>query len=230
MMGTEMSKANSEEPLFRSGERLPGRQVDLELKPIRVDHRQIQAVTFVTVVEDPLDDWADIWVDLRDGRRYSFTVYTPSMIARDMVEDDMSSHVDYDQLIVREVNVPCIVDGVSKMIEMNCIDRMGAGGPSSGRAKRRRSRIRAIEWDEAATSDSGTKVIVRLADGRRYRFTAFSISSIAQELQKPDCLSFVVEGLLVVRELNEDRIRKGLEEMLESDVIDRHGIRLRASK
>jgi hypothetical protein len=223
-----MSKRNSEEPLFRPGGRCPGRQVDLELKPIRVHHPQIKAVTFVTVVEDPLDDWADIEVDLGDGRRYSFTVYTPSMIARDMVEDDVASHVDYDQLIVREVTVPCIVDGVSKMLEMGCIDRMGVGESASGRSKRRRSRIQAIECEEAATSDSGTRVIVRLADGRRYRFTAFSIRSIARALRKADRLSFVLEGLLVVREVREECIRKGLAEMLEWELIDRHGVLLDA--
>jgi len=223
-----VSNANSDESYFKR----VVKQVDAALKPIEVGHPEIQAVIFVTVVEDPLDDWADIWVDLRDGRRYAFTVYTPSMIARDMEEEDLASHVDYDQLIVREVTVPCIVDGVSKMLQMGCIDCMGALQVKSTprRSRRKRPEIRAVKWQRKPPSHSGTEIVAELTDGHRYRFTAFSISSIAEKLRKPRHLSFVEDGLLVVRELNEDCIRKGLEEMLEWEGIQRHGVRLHRSE
>ena len=198
-----------------------------ESRRIEVDHPHVRAVTFVTIVEDSLDDWADIWVDLVDRRCYSFTAYTPSQIAREMEEDGLLSHVDYDPLIVREMTVPCIVDGVSKILEMDCIDRIGIlHGKSTSGPQSSCSGIKAIEWGRAEPADAGAEIIVYLTDGRRYRLTAFSISSIIEELDEPGRLSFVKEGLLVVRALNDDCIRNGLQEMLEAGVIERHGVRL----
>ncbi|OGO50499.1 MAG: hypothetical protein A2148_00955 [Chloroflexi bacterium RBG_16_68_14] len=204
------------------------REVDLELKPIEVAHPHIRAVIFVTVVEDPVDDWADIWVDLRDGRRYSFTIFTPSMIVRNMREGGLASHMDHDQLIVRELTVSCIVDGVNKMLRMECIDRMGIlhGESTSVRSKKRRSSIREIEWDEGSPPDAGARITVRLADGRRYGFAPLTIASIADELRKPSRLSFVKEGLLVVREVSDDCVRKGVEEIIKNGLLERHGVRL----
>lgn len=200
-----------------------------ESRRIEVDHPRVRAVTFVTVVEDPLDGWADIWVDLVDGGCYSFTAYTPSQITREMEEGGLLSHVDYDSLIVREMTVPCIVDGVSKILEMDCIDRIGIlHGKSTSGPRSSCSGIQAIEWEQAEPSDAGTEIIVYLTDGRRYRFSAFSISSIIEELRVPDVLSFVQDGLLVVKEVNGDCIYEGLNKMVEWDYLDRRGVPLDA--
>lgn len=204
-------------------------------KPIKVDHPQVQGVTFVSAVVDPLHGWADIWVDvrskwvlLRKRRTYSFTIYTPSQIAAEMTEGDLTVHNDYDQLIVRELTVPCIVDGVSKMLEMGCIDSMGIGPSDRGYPKlpRRPPRIMAIEWDQANRLSPSREITVVLANGRRYRFVALTIASIARELRRPGSLSFVKEGLLVVREMNEDCVHRGLEELIEAGLLDRRGVRL----
>lgn len=197
-----------------------------ESRRIEVDHPHISAVTFVTLVEDPLDDWADLWVDLVDGRCCSFTAYTPSQIVREMEEDGLLSHVDYDQLIVREMTVPCIVDAVGKMLEMGCIDRIGALHVKSRprRSRRKRPEIRAVEWQRTERSDAGAEITVQLTDGRRYRFTAFSIGSIIEALRVPGRLSYVQDGLVVVKEVNDDCINEGLNSMLESDFLDRRGV------
>ncbi len=217
-----MSDANSHESWLRRRVR----RIDFAAfdEPIEVDHPQIQAVRFVTAVEDPLDGWADIFVDLKDGRSYAFTLYTPTMIAADMEEDEeyLVWHNDIDQLIVRELTVPCIVDGVARMLEIDSIDRMGVlqhDGP-----------IQEIEWDEASVPDSGTRLILRLVDGRRYRFTAFSISSIAQELHKQSRLSFVEDGLLVLKVLDKDSIRTALEKLVEGGQLDRVGVGIKESE
>ncbi|OGO50498.1 MAG: hypothetical protein A2148_00950 [Chloroflexi bacterium RBG_16_68_14] len=208
-------------------------------QPIKVDHPQIRAVRFVSAVVDPLHGWADIWVDLRsrwvilrNRRTYAFTIYTPSQIAAEMEEDDLTVHNDYDQLIVRELTVPCIVDGVSKMLEMGCIDRMGVGPSDIGypRPPRRPPRIRAIEWGTADPSSPGAEITVVLANGRRYQFAPLIIASIADELRKPSRLSFVKEGLLVVREVSDDCVRKGVEELIKNGGLERHGVRLGKAK
>lgn len=196
----------------------------------KVDHPQIRAITFVTVVEDPLNDWADIWVHLGDGRIYSFTVYTPSQIVTEMEEENLLSHNDYDQVIVREMTIPCIVDAVEKMLEIGCIDRIGAlhVKSRSARSRRKRAEIRAVEWLRKRPPGLGTEIAVELTNGCRYRFTAYSIASIAEDLRKPDHLSFVRDGLLVVKEANDECIRDGLREMIEWHFIDHCGVALDA--
>jgi hypothetical protein len=204
-------------------------------QPIEVDHRTIRAVRFVSAILDPLHGWADIWVDLRSKwlvlkktRTYAFTIYTPSQIAAEMDEEDLIVHNDYDQLILRELTVPSIVDGVDKMLELGCIDRMGVGPSDRGypRPPRRPPRVREVEWALADPSSPGREITVVLSNGRRYRFVAITIASIAKELRKPGRLSFVKEGLLVARKVNEDCVRRGVEYLIEAGLLGRHGVRL----
>lgn len=68
-------------------------------------------------------------------------------------------------------------------------------------------------------------VIVELSDGASYAFTVHTPQIIAELMDKEKDDFFYCSDLLVVRKINEDNIRKAVEDMIDNDCLDRIGIK-----
>lgn len=89
-----------------------------------VKHGQIETISFLGEVEDRFNDNLDIFVSLRNGKTYSFTVFTVSNLVKLMNQNEEKSFVCPDFLIVRELSLDCILDGISTCLELG-IERFG---------------------------------------------------------------------------------------------------------
>ncbi len=91
---------------------------------IEIDHPKIASITFATEVGDRADQMVEIFVELRDGRHFSFTVYTPRALEHLMRENGWPSLVDLDVMIVREIGLGPILHALDQMLALG-IERFG---------------------------------------------------------------------------------------------------------
>ena len=86
--------------------------------------------------------------------------------------------------------------------------------------------IRSVWLGEVSNlQNDNTDVIVELEDGRKYAFTAFTPTNLVTQMAREGQGWFVCEDLLIVRELTEDNVRGAVEQILQTQNIDRFGIR-----
>jgi hypothetical protein len=81
-----------------------------------VDHSKIATLTFTSVPPPDMDAGIEFYVELRDGRAFSFTAYTPPQIARLMEQNGWLSFVDLDTLIVREGSLEAIMHALEQVL------------------------------------------------------------------------------------------------------------------
>ena len=92
--------------------------------PIQIEHEKIASIEFLGAVGDPRDAQTEIYVTLHSGAIYSFTVYTPTYLARVMDENGWLSFVDVDMLIVRVVSPESVLHALEQCLAMG-IARFG---------------------------------------------------------------------------------------------------------
>lgn len=84
------------------------------MRDLTVSHPAIATVRIIDDALDPADDNIDVIVELRDGRRFSFTVFTPANLAR-LIEGRLS-YVSPGLLVVHRITDDAIIDAVTDAI------------------------------------------------------------------------------------------------------------------
>jgi hypothetical protein len=79
------------------------------MRTLKVEHRGIRQVIVVTEPE-ARDDNIDVWADLADGRRFSFTIFTLGDLTRRLA--GRRAFVSPGMLIVAELSDDAIVEAV----------------------------------------------------------------------------------------------------------------------
>ena len=76
-------------------------------------------------VENPLNDNADVTVELADGRKFSFTAHTPLNLMSVMDSEALDYFLSEDLLILRTINEANVRAAVEEMLEDGTIARFG---------------------------------------------------------------------------------------------------------
>jgi len=85
------------------------------MRDIDTHHPAIAVLRVVGDIADPVDDNIDLLVELKDGRRFSFTVFTLSNLER--LLQGRLSFVTPGLLIVRRLTDESLIDAVGDAIE-----------------------------------------------------------------------------------------------------------------
>ena len=91
------------------------------MRTLSIDHPGIAQVTLVSEL-GPSDDNIDVWTEMRDGRRFSFTVFSIKSIER-LIGSSLS-FVSPGMLVVRELSEASILEALVEAERLG-IERFG---------------------------------------------------------------------------------------------------------
>lgn len=101
------------------------------MRTLLLNHATLRQLTVVGDVDDLADGNLDVWADLKDGRRFGFTVFTPRNVERLMAR--RRSFVSPGMLLVRDLTDDAILDAVQEAAALG-IEAFGvqqAGDPQA---------------------------------------------------------------------------------------------------
>lgn len=87
---------------------------------------KLKKINYITDFKDSSScEWADISVELEDGRLYSLTVETTNMIKMTMKENKKSYFFEEDLLVVDKMTKENIENAIKDIIENDDIEKYG---------------------------------------------------------------------------------------------------------
>jgi hypothetical protein len=85
------------------------------VRTLQLHHPKIAALHLAGEAVDQTDDNVDLLLELVDGRRFSFTAFTPQNLAR--LIQDRQSFVSPGLLVVRQLSDEALVDAITDAVE-----------------------------------------------------------------------------------------------------------------
>lgn len=88
------------------------------MRSIEINHSIVLSITIVEnkAIENPQDHNMDVWAELKDGRRFSFTVFTLRNLERHL--GGRHSFVTPGLLVVKELSDEAIIDAITSAAEL----------------------------------------------------------------------------------------------------------------